>query len=48
MPVVDQELIGVKNHCDEQVANVPLGVFIETTIKKNIEQQGDGKWLVSD
>ncbi|XP_046656300.1 4-coumarate--CoA ligase 1-like [Daphnia pulicaria] len=45
MPIIDNELIGEGTSCEFQIPNVPLGIFIETSIRKNVEAHGNSKWL---
>ena len=46
MTIVDKEVIGEGNLDDYPIPNVSLGIFIENAIKKNIDNKGDGQWLV--
>ncbi len=47
MPIVDNELIGEGSYGKFQIPNVPLGIFIETSIRKNVGAHGNSNWLVS-
>jgi hypothetical protein len=47
MPIIDNELIGEGSSGEFRIPNVPLGIFIETSIRKNVEAHGNSKWLVS-
>lgn len=47
MPILDNELIGEGTSGEFQIPSVPLGIFIETSIRQNVEANGTSKWLVS-
>ncbi len=46
MTNVDRELVGQGYYEEHVIPNTPLGLFLETVFRKNIEDYGDGKWLV--
>lgn len=46
MPIVDGELIAEGMDDNFVVPDVPLGIYIENSIRKNLTQYGDCNWLV--
>jgi hypothetical protein len=46
MPIIDGELIGEGVDNNFVVPDVPLGIYIEDSIRKNVTQYGDCNWLV--
>lgn len=47
MPIVDGELIAEGVDDNFVVPDVPLGIYIENSIRKNVNQYGDCNWLVN-
>ena len=47
MPIVDGELIAEGVDDNFVVPDVPLGIYIENSIRKNVTQYGDSNWLVN-
>ena len=47
MPIVDKELIGEGSSGEFEIPDVPLGVFIDESIRNNVAAHGKAKWLVS-
>ncbi len=47
MPIVDGELVGEGVDDNFVVPDVPLGIYIENSIRKNVNQYGDCNWLVN-
>ena len=47
MTVVDKEIVGEGFSTGLDIPNIALGLYIEDVIKKNVQQHGDSKYLVS-
>ena len=47
MPIGDGELVGDVVDDNFVVTDVPLGIYIENSIRKNVNQYGDCNWLVN-
>jgi hypothetical protein len=47
MPIIDNEIIGEGSSGEFKIPNVPLGIFIETSIRKIADKHSNAKWLVS-
>ena len=47
MPIVDGELVGDVVDDNFVVPDVPLGIYIENSIRRNVTQYGDSNWLVN-
>lgn len=46
MVVVNQKLIGDESESKFSVPNIPVGIFFENEVNKNIAEYGNSTWLV--
>ena len=46
MPIVDNELVGVRPTDEYPYPTLPSGEYLDELIRNNIEKHGDGLWMV--
>ena len=47
MVIIDKELIGEGSENEFKYPNIPLGIYLEKEIQKNVAEYGDTTWMVT-
>lgn len=47
MTIIDREVIGEGSDIPYEIPNLPLGIYLDDVLQRNIAQHGDAKWLVN-